>query len=102
METLKRAHKKGEPIPLKSCTLCNLISNTMEPLQSNESLKSASEREQESKREDTGARNGQKAEENVPSQVDKKAVSEDSKSEENQDTGDDSSSAFVRNNRFRN
>ncbi|KAM7335549.1 hypothetical protein ACRRTK_006026 [Alexandromys fortis] len=45
---------------------------------SKESLKSASEVEQESKREDTRARNGQPAE-NVPSQVDKKAVSEDSK-----------------------
>ena len=102
METLKRAHQKGETIPLKFCTLCNLISNALKPLQRKESLKAASEVEQESKREDTQARNGQPAEENVASQVDKKAVSEDSKSEENHDTGDDSASAFVRNNRFRN
>ena len=101
MGTLKRAHHKGEPTPLIFSTLCNLISNALEPLQSKDSLKSASEVEQESKRENTQARNGQKAEKNVPSQVSKKAVSEDSKSEENHNTGDDSSSAFVRNNRCR-
>ena len=99
---MKRGRQKGEPTPLKSCTLCNLISIALEPLQTKESLKAASEVEQESKREDTQARNAQPAEENDPSQVDKKTVSEDHKSEENHHTGDDSSSAFVRNNRFRN
>lgn len=53
-------------------------------MQSEESLKVVSEVEQK-KREDT-----QLAEKNVPSQVARKAVSEDSRSEESQDTGGDS------------
>lgn len=56
-------------IPLKFWSLCNLISNAVKPLQSEESLKAESKVNQENEK-DTQAKNCQSTE-NVPSQVDK-------------------------------
>lgn len=52
-ESFEENSSKRKPIPLKIWTSCNLISNALEPLQREESLKTASEIEQESEREDT-------------------------------------------------
>lgn len=76
MRALRGAHRKGEPTPLNIWSLCNLISSALEPLLREKRLKASSEAEEESVKEDTQARNGL-SEENVPSQVDRKAVSED-------------------------
>lgn len=65
---MRRVHQRAEPIPLKMWSISNLVSDALEPLQSEESLKAESDPEQENKREDTQARNCQSAEENVPSQ----------------------------------
>lgn len=56
MRALRRARQKGEPISLKFWCLHNLISNTLELLQSEESHIVVSEVEQKRKREDIKAR----------------------------------------------
>lgn len=66
MRALRRVYQKGEPIPSKIWSLCNLASKALEPWQSEESLKAVSEVKQESERKDTQARNYLSAEEIVP------------------------------------
>lgn len=71
------------------CCLCNLISNALHPLQSEESQKGPSAFEQGSKQENIQASNCQSAEENISPQEDRNVVSEEEESEEDQGYGDE-------------